>query len=157
MNPLTNPDDQNVLLEQTRENRVSEPANSGAAVYRANPERSLQLALAAARAAAENGGQDLVVMDMTGITAWFDYFVIATGSSRRQLQAMSDEIEQKLRIELNDRRMHLDGSDESRWIVLDYGTAVVHLFDDETRKFYSLEALWADSPKLDLTETLKGI
>jgi ribosome-associated protein len=157
MNRLTNPDDQIVLSELKRDNRVSEPVNSGAAVYRANPERSLKLALAAARAAAENGGQDVVVMDMTGITAWFDYFVIATGSSRRQLQAMADEIEQKLRTELNDRRMNLDGADDSRWVVLDYGTAVVHLFDDETRKFYSLEALWADSPKLDLTETLKGI
>ena len=130
---------------------------SGAASSRANPERSLELALAAARTAAENGGTDIVVLDMTRHTAIFDYFVIATGTSRRQLHAMSEEIDHKLEDELNDRRMNIDGYDDSKWIVLDYGTVVIHLFDEDTRIFYSLETLWGDAKKVDLTETLKNV
>ena len=106
-----------------------------------NTELSLKLALAAAKVCAENGGVDVVVLDMTDQTAVFDYFVIATGSSRRQLHAMSEEVDHKLEDELNDKRMNIDGFDESRWIVLDYSTVVVHLFDEETRMFCALEAL----------------
>lgn len=118
---------------------------------------SLELALAAARSAAENGGTDLMVLDMTQHTASFDYFVIATGTSRRQLHAMSEEIDEKLENELNDKRMNIDGYSDSRWIVLDYATVVIHLFDEDTRQFYALEALWGDAEKVDLTETLKDI
>ena len=130
---------------------------SGGAVNRVNPKRSLELALAAARTAAENGGTEIVVMDMSSHAAIFDYFVIATGTSRRQLHAISEEIDNKLENDLNDKRVNIDGYTESRWIVLDYGTVVIHLFDEDTRAFYSLEALWADAKKVDLTETLKGV
>jgi ribosome-associated protein len=129
----------------------------GDTTQRISSERSLLLALAAARTAAENGGLNIVVMDMRNRTALFDYFVIATGTSRRQLHAMSEEIDNKLEHDLKDRRMNIDGYDESRWIVLDYGTVVIHLFDEPTRIFYSLEALWADAEKVDLTETLADI
>lgn len=128
-----------------------------AAIDRRNPQRSLQLALAAARTAAENGGTDIKVLDMSRQTALFDYFVIATGTSRRQLHAISEEIDHKLEDDLNDKRMNIDGYDESRWIVLDYGTVVVHLFDSDTRDFYSLERLWADAEAVDLTELLKDV
>ena len=138
-------------------NPSSDGSVSGAAARRVNPELSLKLALAAARTAAEIGGTDIVVLDMTRHTAIFDYFVIATGSSRRQLHALSEEIDNKLEKGLNDKRINIDGYDESRWIVLDYGTVVIHLFDEDTRAFYSLEGLWADAVKVDLTETLKGI
>lgn len=139
-------------------NEISnEDRPSGAAPHRADPERSLTLALAAARTAGENGGTDIVVLDMSKHTAIFDYFVIATGTSRRQLHAMSEEIDNTLEKELNDKRMNIDGYDDSKWIVLDYGTVVVHLFDEDTRVFYSLEALWGDAEKVDLTETLKNV
>ena len=78
-------------------------------------------------------------------------------SSRRQLHAMSEEIDHKLEVELKDQRMNIDGYDESRWIVLDYGSIVIHLFDAETRQYYGLENLWADAKRVDLTETLEGI
>jgi len=130
---------------------------SGAAARREQPHLSLELALAAAKTAAENGATEIVVLDMTEHTAIFDYFVIATGTSRRQLHAISEDIDDKLEKELNDKRMNIDGFDESRWIVLDYGTVVIHLFDEDTRQFYSLEALWADAKKIDLTETLKNV
>ena len=130
---------------------------SGAALNRVNPKRSLELALAAAKTAAENGGTNLVVLDMSPHTAIFDYFVIATGSSRRQLHAMSEEIDHCLEDDMNDKRMNIDGYAESRWIVLDYGTVVIHLFEEEARENYALETLWADAKKVDLTETLKDV
>lgn len=128
-----------------------------AAINRANPQRSLELALAAAKTAAENQGTDITLLDMTRQSALFDYFVIATGTSRRQLHAMSEEIDHKLEDDLHDKRMGIEGYDESRWIVLDYGTVVIHLFDEDTRKFYSLESLWADAQRVDLTEVLRDI
>jgi len=145
-----------VTDKETAEEPVSDPS-SGAAARRESPERSLELALAAARTAAENGGTEIRVLDMTRHTAVFDYFVIATGTSRRQLHAISEDIDRKLEDDLNDKRMNIDGYDESKWIVLDYSTVVIHLFDEDTRAFYSLEDLWADATKVDLTETLKDV
>jgi ribosome-associated protein len=120
----------------------------------ARPDRSLQLALAAARTAADNKGQNIVVLDMRKHTSLFDYFVIATGTSRRQLHAISEEIDHTLETDLNDKRLGIEGYNESRWIVLDYGNIVIHLFDEETRQFYSLENLWADAEPVDLTGVL---
>jgi ribosome-associated protein len=113
-------------------------------------ERSLQLALAAARTAQDNRGGDVVVLDMRGITPVFDYFVVATGNSRRQLHAMSEEIDHCLEEELGDKRMGIEGYNESRWILLDYGNVVIHLFDEETREYYALEEFWSDAARVRL-------
>ena len=110
--------------------------------------RSLQLARAAAATAEENHGADIVILDLRKLTPMFDYFVLATGRSRRQLHAMSEEIDHRLEDDLGDRRMGREGYDESRWILLDYGSVVVHLFDAETREYYALEDLWADAPRV---------
>jgi ribosome-associated protein len=113
-------------------------------------DRSLQLALAAARTAEENRGQDVVVLDMRGITPIFDYFVLATGASRRQLHAISEEIDHCLEDELGDSRMGIEGYNESRWILLDYGTVVIHVFDEETREYYALEEFWSGAKRVPL-------
>ena len=112
--------------------------------------RSLELALAAARTADENRGTDVAVLDMRPITPVFDYFVIVTGNSRRQLHAISEEIDNCLEKELGDKRMGIEGYSDSRWILLDYGSVVIHLFDDETRKFYALEDLWSEAQRVTL-------
>jgi ribosome-associated protein len=112
--------------------------------------RSLQLALAAARTAEENRGQDVAVLDMRSMTPEFDYFVLATGNSRRQLHAISEEIDHMLEGELGDRRLSQEGYSESRWILLDYGSVVIHLFDAETRSFYALEDLWSTAERVAL-------
>lgn len=106
--------------------------------------------MAAARVAAENNGRDIVVLDMRELTKIFDYFVIATGTSRRQLHAISEEIDHKLEDDLEDHRSGIEGYRESRWILLDYGTVVIHLFDPEMRKFYALEDLWAGAAHVEL-------
>lgn len=111
---------------------------------------SLQLALAAAQIAAENRGEDVTILDMRELTPVFDYFVLATGNNRRQLHAISEEIDHRLEDGLGEPRMGIEGYQESRWILLDYGSIVVHLFDGETRGFYALEDLWTDAVQVPL-------
>ena len=113
-------------------------------------QRSLQLALAAARSAEDNRGQDIAVLDMRGMTTEFDYFVLVTGNSRRQLHAISEEIDRVLEGELGDQRLGIEGYNESRWILLDYGSVVIHLFDADTRAYYALEDLWAHAQRVAL-------
>lgn len=113
-------------------------------------QRSLQLALAAARSADDNRGQDIVVLDMRSMTTEFDYFVLVTGNSRRQLHAISEEIDRELEGELADQRLGIEGYNESRWILLDYGSVVIHLFDADTRAYYALEDLWAHAQRVPL-------
>ncbi len=115
-----------------------------------SPDRSLQRALAAARVAESNRGRDIVILDLRELTPVFDYFVLVTGSSRRQLHAISEEIDQVLQRDFADRRLGIEGYTESRWILLDYGDIVVHVFDDETRAYYALEHLWSDAKRAPL-------
>jgi len=117
-------------------------------VVRTSPDRSLQLALAAAREAEDNRGQDVVVLDLREQTAAFDYFVIVTGTSNRQLRAMSDAIDDVLQKQFGHRRLGLEGYEDSRWILLDYGSIVIHLFDAATREYYRLEDLWGGAPRV---------
>ena len=108
------------------------------------------------RRTAELRGQQIVVLDVSEQTPIFDCFVIATGTSRRQLVAISEEIDRMLRKELGERRLGLSGVEDGRWIVLDYGGVVVHLFDEESRAFYDLEGLWDDAKRLDLSLALRS-
>lgn len=107
--------------------------------------RSLELALAAARTADENRGTDIVILDMRELTPIFDYFVLATGTSRRQLHAISESVDDTLEKELGDHRMGIEGYDEANWILLDYGNVVIHVFTDESRQYYDLEQLWCEA------------
>jgi ribosome-associated protein len=103
---------------------------------------SLERALAAATTADEQRGRDISILDLRELTSVFDFFVVVSGSSRRQLHAISEEIDRTLEANLGDRRMGIEGYADSRWILLDYGDLVVHVFDDETRSYYDLENLW---------------
>jgi ribosome-associated protein len=104
--------------------------------------------LVAARTAEENRGRDITILDLRELTSTFDFFVIASGSSRRQLHAMSEEIDHALEQGLGDRRLGIEGYEQSRWILLDYGDVVVHLFEPETRAYYALEELWGQAKRV---------
>ena len=112
--------------------------------------QSLARALAAARTAENNRGRDVVVLDLRELTSMCDYFVLATGTSRRQLHAISEEIDDVLKRDFNDKRMGIEGYADSHWILLDFGDVVVHLFDAETRDYYALEQLWAGCRRVPL-------
>lgn len=116
---------------------------------RTSSDRSLQLAMAAAREAEDNRGTNVVVLDMRSETTIFDYFVIATGTSNRQLRAMSDAIDDVLEKQQHHRRLGREGYEESHWIALDYGSVVVHLFDATTRDYYRIEELWAGAKPVE--------
>jgi ribosome-associated protein len=118
-------------------------------VVRTHSDRSLELALAAAREAEDNRGQDVVVLDVRDETAAFDYFVIATGTSNRQLRAISDAIDDVLQKQFGHRRLGLEGYQDSHWILLDYGSIVIHLFDAATRDYYRLEELWGRATRVE--------
>ena len=134
------------IIQRTGTETITEPTFTA----EQSAKRSLQLALAAARAASENQGRDIVLLDMREITPIFDYFLVVTGSSRRQLHAISEEIDHTLEDELEDRRMGIEGYNESHWILLDYGTVVIHLFDQETREYYALEDFWSAATRVPL-------
>jgi len=123
---------------------------SPAAHLREQHNRSLERAKAAARVADLNRGRDIVILDLRELTPVFDYFVLATGTSRRQLHAIAEEIDDVLKREFHDRRLGIEGYADSRWILLDYGDVVVHIFDEETRRYYDLEHLWAGSKRVPL-------
>lgn len=110
--------------------------------------RSLERAMAAARTAENNRGRDILVLDLRELTCVFDYFVLVTGASRRQLHAISEEIDQTLERQFNDHRLGIEGYADSRWILLDFGDVVVHMFDEETRRFYDLEHLWSGAQRV---------
>jgi ribosome-associated protein len=101
-----------------------------------------------AQVAAENKARDILVLDMRGLTSLYDYFVIATGTSRRQIHSITEEIDAFM-TSAGDVRLGIEGYEASKWVVQDYGDVVVHVFDPETRAFYGLEDLWADAPHLD--------
>jgi len=90
------------------------------------------------------------VLDMRGLSPEFDYFVLSTGNSRRQLHAISEDIDRALADELGDQRLGIEGYSDGRWILLDYGSVVIHLFDAETRSFYALEDLWGTAERVPL-------
>jgi ribosome-associated protein len=115
-----------------------------------NNQRGLRRAQIAARVAAENRGREIVILDMRELTCMFDFFVLVSGTSRRQLHAISEEIDRVMQEELGDRRMGIEGYEESRWILLDYGDVVIHMFEPETRAYYAIEELWGQAKRMPL-------
>jgi ribosome-associated protein len=109
---------------------------------------SLERACLAAHVAVENKGRDILVLDMRGITPLYDFFVLSTGSSRRQIHTITEEIDAALH-QQGDKRLSIEGYVSSKWVVQDYGDVIVHVFDDPTRQYYALEELWADAPRVD--------
>ena len=109
---------------------------------------SLERACLAAHVATENKGRDVLVLDLRGITPLYDFFVLATGASRRQIHTIAEEIDAALH-ERGDRRLSIEGYQASKWVVQDYGDVVVHVFDEATRQYYALEELWGDAPRVD--------
>lgn len=113
---------------------------------------SEQLARAIAGAALDKKAEDLVALDMRGISSFTDFFIIASANSEPQLKAISSGIRERVREDLGKRPLSEDGFPVSQWVVLDYGDVIVHLFRAEKRAFYALENLWADAPRFDVGE-----
>jgi ribosome-associated protein len=111
--------------------------------------RSLRVAQAAAQVAYDNLGQDIVLLDLREMTAVFDFFLLVTGASRRQLHAIADEVEHHLKDQFDDKLIGMEGYAAGTWILQDYGDLVIHLFDDKARDYYALEQLWTGAKRID--------
>lgn len=98
--------------------------------------------------------KDVEAIEIKGLTTIGDYFVVASGSSTSQTKALADEVEEKLS-ELGYEPKRVEGYQSAAWILLDYSDIIVHVFLQEAREFYSLDRLWADAPRVDLTDVLQ--
>ena len=113
-------------------------------------EDTKEYALVAARAIDEKKGTDIVIQDVSGLLKVTDYFVIATGANNRRVDAIAEEVEDKLREQCGIKPISRAGKDEQEWILLDYGCIVVHIFQPASRDFYRLEQLWEEAPTIDV-------
>lgn len=110
-----------------------------------------KLALAAAKIARDRNCKDITVLDLSGISPATNYYVIATGTSDRQARTVADEISAEAK-EQGHKRFGIAGYDRGQWILLDYVSVVVHIFDEEHRNYYNLEMLWGDAKELTLED-----
>jgi len=121
------------------------------ATERREPRRAavaLERARIAARIADDNRGEDILLLDLRQITPLVDFFVIVTAGSRRQGHAIASEVDQEMK-RLGEAKLGIEGSEEGRWTLIDYGDFVVHIFSPEDRAYYALEEIWGDAPQLD--------
>lgn len=104
---------------------------------------NLEIARAAQKAAEDKKGEDVIILDIREIADFADYFVLATGKNRNQMEAMADAVDEAL---IKGGAVHkcTEGNKDSGWILMDYGDVIVHLFDEESRSFYDLERIWKD-------------
>jgi ribosome-associated protein len=105
-----------------------------------------QIAEIAADSALDRKALDIVILDLRGLSAFTDYFVICSGTSDTHVDGIAQNIEDKLR-EHNTKFWHREGTKKSTWVLLDYIDVIVHIFLNDAREFYSLERLWGDAPK----------
>ena len=113
-----------------------------------------ELAILAAKALDGKKGEEIKVMEVTELTTLADYFVICTGGSNTQINALCDAVEENLEAEAGEKPLHREGHQGGIWVLLDYGCLVVHVFNSEARDYYSLERLWSDGKPLDMSEIL---
>ena len=114
-------------------------------------ERAVELGLAAAQAAADKLASDILLLDVSEQLAITDAFVLASATNDRQVKAIVDEIEDKLR-EIGSKPIRREGERDGRWVLIDYGEIVVHVQHEEERQFYALERLWRDCPAIKLPD-----
>jgi ribosome-associated protein len=109
----------------------------------------IEIARLCARIALDNKAEDLVILDVRGLTSFTDYFVIMSGRSTRHAQGIAEKIETELRTKRISSK-NCEGLREGVWILLDYDDVIVHIFYKDTRKFYDLDGLWHDAPQVDI-------
>jgi ribosome-associated protein len=110
---------------------------------------ALAVATAAARAADEKQGRNIVVLAVGKVLAIADLFVVVDAPNRRLVRTLVDEIEQAIRAAAGRSPRRVEGLREQQWVLLDYGDVVVHVFLDEVRRFYEIERLYRDAPVVD--------
>lgn len=106
----------------------------------------------AARAASSKNGADTVALEVGSVLAIAEWFVVTSATNPRQARTIAEEVEDQLRRRDGSAPLRVEGADDARWILLDYGDVVVHVLLDEARAYYELERLWGDVPRLDWSD-----
>lgn len=114
-------------------------------------EKSLEMTKLAIQALEDKKGEDIRVIDISQVSVLADYFIIAGGANSNQLQALSDNVEEKL-ARAGCPVRQIEGYDTANWILLDFGDVIVHIFDKENRLLYDLERIWRDGKQIDIKE-----
>jgi ribosome-associated protein len=112
---------------------------------------SLEKSETCVRLALEQKALDVVLLELIGMTSLSDYFLVCSGTSERHTQAMADHIEHSLK-QLGILPRGVEGRSRGRWILMDYGDVIIHIFQESERAFYDLEALWSDCPRIQVTD-----
>jgi ribosome-associated protein len=115
-----------------------------------DPEESL--VRLCAEGALDKKAEDVVLLDMRGISSFTDFFLIVSGTSEPQLKAIAGSIREKVREATGLRPIAEDGFPVSQWVIIDYGSVIIHIFHKERRDLYALESLWGDAPRLEIGE-----
>lgn len=110
------------------------------------------LSLLICEAAKAKKAEDLVALDLRGISTFTEFYVICSGNSEPQLKAIAEEIQARLREEYGVKATRVDGLPFSHWVVADFGDVIVHIFHEAKRAHYALEHLWGDAPRLTIPE-----
>ena len=113
--------------------------------YKESPLEANELAHAVVDVIAGKKGSNVVMLDMRNVTLLADYYVLCDGSSKRQIDAISDELLESLRKD-GPQRAVIEGTAESGWVLIDFGSVIVHIFSPEKRAYYQLEELWKEAP-----------
>lgn len=143
-------------MEELQEKSLHPPKAAAAAGTTAKTQFSdldpeVQLAV---RSAADRKATEMSVLDLRQIASFAEYFVIASGANQRQVQAISDAIEENLKKQLSSRPVRIEGYSSAEWVLMDYGDFIVHVFNKDAREFYDLERLWRDAGKVALPDDL---
>ena len=125
--------------------------SGGTATGRGSVPPSREVAIRAARAAADKQASDIVILDVHELIVITDLFVICTAGTQRQVKTVIEEIERSIR-ELGEKPMRREGETDGGWWLLDYVDVVVHVFGEEERDYYDLERLWSDAPRVEWQE-----
>ena len=112
------------------------------------PAETIDLARRAADALDDKKAADVVLLDVGDLLQITGVFVIATGTSTRQVKGLADEVTEKIKDRFERRPARKEGVTEAQWVLLDYGDVIVHIFQPDTRAFYDLERLWGDAPRI---------
>jgi ribosome-associated protein len=112
--------------------------------------------LLALHAAADKKAHDLVVLDLREVASFTDFFIIASGTNVRQVQAVADEVQEQLRRRLGVKPARVEGYNPAEWVLLDYGDFILHVFEEKSRRFYDLERLWRDAVRVPVPAEVAG-
>jgi ribosome-associated protein len=129
--------------------QASLPRKRTAATPEARPLADQPFWLTAVRAAEAKKAVDLRVLDLREVTSFTDYFIICTGTNPRQIQAITDEIQLRLK-QLGEHAISTEGYEHAEWVLIDYGDYIVHVFSEKAREFYDLERLWRHARRVEI-------